>query len=109
MDPSKARPTFIGIDLSTLPDMSVIQLPPRLVIRLLDDPTVAGGKHLALCTEDGKLFGAQIACTVRSEVEAITEVTVTFLVDGQAIRFAEGDSGTPEITSECDDRGPGEA
>lgn len=87
MDRSKAQPVIMGLDLSSGRDMVAIQLPPRLVIRLLEDANSPGGKVIALCTEDGKAFGMQTACTVTSETECFTTVTATFIVDGKAIRF----------------------
>lgn len=62
---------------------------PRLVLKVIDVPTAPSGKVLALCTEDGKVFGAQIACTVHGEAESFTEVTVRLIVDGDAVRFAD--------------------
>lgn len=61
--------------------------PPRLIIKAVD-ADVPGSKFLALCTEDGAVFGKPVSCSVSSEAEEFTMVTVTLLVDGEAIRFA---------------------
>lgn len=56
---------------------------PRLVLRVI------GGQLVALCTEDGNVFGMQTACSVSSEAGNFSTVTASFHVDGEAIRFAD--------------------
>lgn len=62
---------------------------PRLFIRVMPDVGSFGHRGLMLCTEDGKPFGMQTACAVKSEVDDVTMVTVTLYVDGDAINFAD--------------------
>ena len=50
------------------------------------------GPCLALVTEDGEFFGSQRSVTVHNEVDAIATITVTFYIDGKAIRFASNDA-----------------
>lgn len=62
--------------------------PPRLIIKAVD-ADVPGSKFIALCTEDGAVFGRPVSCSVSSEAEALSMVTATFYIDGDAIRFAD--------------------
>lgn len=62
--------------------------PLTLTIRAIDAPSVAGGKALALCTENGEVVGKQVSCAVENAVDSIGTITVRFYIDGETIRFA---------------------
>lgn len=58
-------------------------------VKLIDAPGVKGGKAYALCDENGEVIGQQIAVTITNGVGETPTIAVTFLVDGQQIRFAD--------------------
>lgn len=58
-----------------------------LLIRVVDGCNTAGGKALLLCDQDGKFLPNQVGATVKQD-DGRTEITVTFLVDGEGVGFA---------------------
>lgn len=58
-------------------------------IMTIDASAVEGGKALALCDDDGRMIGRQIACTVSCEMGALPVATIKFHIDGDAISLGD--------------------
>lgn len=58
-------------------------------IKMIDAPTVGGGKALALCDDAGEVIGDQMGVVIENRVGEFPTATVTFLVDGSKLRFAD--------------------
>lgn len=60
-----------------------------MLIKIIDAPTVCGGRALALCDDDGTILPGQEAVEVQAECGGVARITVTFAIDGDSIRFAD--------------------
>jgi len=60
-----------------------------VIIKVMDAPGVAGGQALLLCDDEGVALPQQTAAVLRQGVGEVSEITVTFLIDGKQTRFAD--------------------
>lgn len=58
-----------------------------MIIQIVDAPAVPGGKALLLCDDSGKVMGQQLSCDLKQNLDG-AELTVTFRVDGEHLRYA---------------------
>jgi hypothetical protein len=60
----------------------------RLVAKVVDAPSVCGGKAFIICTEDGTQLPNQQGGLIRYACGEVAQVEVTFLVDGDKVSLA---------------------
>lgn len=58
-----------------------------LLVRIVEDCATVSGKAILLCDQHGKRLPGQVRASLDQTVER-TEITVTFLVDGEEVGFA---------------------
>jgi len=59
-----------------------------MLVKIVDASGVPGGRAIALCDENGEIWGRQTRAVVENDADGIPTVTVTFPIDGDRIRFA---------------------
>lgn len=62
-------------------------VPSTLQVRIVDGCGTPGGKAILLCDQHGTALPGQI-CAKLDQTEERTEISVTFLVDGEEVIFA---------------------
>ncbi|WP_298090452.1 hypothetical protein [uncultured Sphingomonas sp.] len=62
-----------------------------MIIRIADAPAIDGARALLLCDDGGEPLPMQQATILRQQIGEMSTITVTFLVDGDAIRFEAGE------------------
>lgn len=61
--------------------------PAVLLVRIVDGCRAVGGKAILLCDQHGNRLPGQVRASLDQNVDR-TEITVTFLVDGDEVSFA---------------------
>lgn len=61
--------------------------PKGLLVRILKDCGTVSGKAILLCDQHGNRLPGQVRASLDQNVDR-TEITVTFLVDGDEVSFA---------------------
>lgn len=57
----------------------------KLIVKLIDAPSVAGGKAYVLCTEDGEMLPMQTGCIIENNCDSTPTITCSFAVDGEKV------------------------
>jgi len=61
--------------------------PAALLVRIVEDCATASGKAILLCDQRGSRLPGQVRASLDQNADR-TEITVTFLVDGDEVSFA---------------------
>lgn len=60
-----------------------------MLIKIENAPSVAGGKAIMLCDDQGEPLPMQVRSVLSAGVNEVGEITVTFSIDGDRVRFAD--------------------
>ena len=59
----------------------------ELLVKIVDDVSIAGGKGVLLCDENGTPLPTQIRASVSNDVGEYPVIDVRLVVDGDKVRF----------------------
>lgn len=62
---------------------------PKLTVRLMEIAGMASHKTIMLCDAEGTPLPGQRASVLKDAVGEPAELTITFIVDGSRVRFAD--------------------
>ena len=60
-----------------------------MLIKIEEAASVPGGRAIMLCDDEGMPLPRQIRTTVDTGAGDLGEITVTFSIDGEQVRFAD--------------------
>lgn len=60
-----------------------------MLIKIEDAPSVPGGRAIMLCDDQGQPLPMQSRVVLCNGVDEMGEITVTFRIDGEQVRFAD--------------------
>lgn len=60
----------------------------NLQVKIVGDIFTPSGKGIVLCDDEGNILPSQVEVRVTSGIDR-SEITVTFMVDGENVRFVD--------------------
>lgn len=60
-----------------------------MIVKIIEAPCVPGKRAISLCDDDGKVLPMITRAVIENGVDETPKITVTFLIDGETIWFAD--------------------